>query len=480
MTPRQQKKILEMLESGVPADAVTSQLRMRPTALPRALADDPKFREEFEAAVARQKSEAQKLADAKNRAILETAETRVPPAVEDAQRIQGPAEPSQPAGPLASDEPPNAERWAAIRADAAGLGAGSWGHLLWVERRCVEAGMHPLDPQWLWHFREFYASGKRVDIGRFGLRGAKSISCCRAIVAEVLLGERKIEAGQTGVCPVIAQNMREADDRFSTITAVLGACGVRDVSGTRKDKEGLTFTRSGGGTTARVIETVDSWGHPVEFRVYPCTVSGAAGYTGIAGFCDEVDLWGREGQVNPAERVIEVLFTRFTTQPNARLHIMSASYNHDSDHAKRVEKGDTPLQRVARLGPAGAVKDFEARVQLAATIANCPPELTAPADPMSVDIPCWVSNPIATITTCYELAEGDVKRMLQLYGGRRSSRGGAGGGSSWTLEQLKAFSDSLDEPEVGDRPTLDGGPMRSEHDMIHRTNERAGRGGVTL
>ena len=335
---------------------------------------------------------------------------------------------------ITSGETPWVTVWAQIRRDAAQLAAGEFGQLLWVEQACVKAGMHPLDRQWLWHFQEFYASKKRMDVGRYGLRAAKSDSNCRAITAEVLLTPRRLEPGFVGVCPVMSSNMGEADDRFDTIVQVLSACGLTDLTGLRLPQED-GFQRSGGGSSARVISLRDAQGYKVEFRIYPASISGAAGFTGIAGFCDEVDLWGKEAGANPAKRVFEVLLARYATQPTAKLHVMSASYHHDSEHAAMIAAGDTALQRVARLGADGAAKDTEARATLAVSVGSRDPLLLTPADPKSTDIPCWVSNPIAPIEQCYSLAKGDIKRMMFLYGGRLNPS--AGRAAVMGLEDLR-------------------------------------------
>jgi len=328
--------------------------------------------------------------------------------------------------------------WSEIRKEAAELAPGEYGQLLWVERACVKAGMHPLDRQWLWHFQEFYASKKRVDVGRYGLRAAKSDSNCRAVTAEVLLSPRRLEPGFVGVCPVMSSNMTEADDRFDTIVQVLSACGLTDLTGIRQP-EAEGFQRAGGGSSARVISLRDAQGYKVEFRIYPASISGAAGFTGIAGFCDEVDLWGKEAGANPAKRVFEVLLARYATQPTAKLHVMSASYHRDSEHASMIAAGDTPLQRVARLGVDGAAKDTEARATLAVAIGSRDPMLLTPSDPKSTDIPCWVSNPVAPIDVCYALAKGDIKRMMFLYGGRLNPMGGRV--ASMGLEDLHALGE---------------------------------------
>jgi hypothetical protein len=365
---------------------------------------------------------------------------KAPPAlpIPEAPRRAPPPPPTIPPPLVVSGGDSWVEIWAKIRREAAELAPGEYGQLLWVERACVKAGMHPLDRQWLWHFQEFYASKKRVDVGRFGLRAAKSDSNCRAVTAEVLLTPRRLEPGFVGVCPVMSSNMTEADDRFDTIVQVLSACGLTDLTGVRQPEED-GFQRSGGGSSARVISLRDAQGYKVEFRIYPASISGAAGFTGIAGFCDEVDLWGKEAGANPAKRVFEVLLARYATQPTAKLHVMSASYHHDSEHASMVAAGDTPLQRVARLGVDGAAKDTEARATLAVAIGSRDPLLLTPADPNSTDIPCWVSNPAAPIDACYALAKGDVKRMMFLYGGRLNpSRGRA---ATMGIEDLRALGE---------------------------------------
>src|ERR1044071_1568494 len=329
--------------------------------------------------------------------------------------------------------------WSKIREEAAELAPGETGQLLWVERACVKAGMHALDRQWLWHFQEFYASKKFMDLGRFGLRAAKSDSCCRAITAEVLLTPRRLEPGLVGVCPVIAQNKDEASDRFDTIVQVLSACGLTDLTGVRRpESEG--FARSGGGSGERIIALRDAQGYAVEFRVYPASISGAVGVTGIAGLCDEVDLWGKELGANPAKRVMDLLRTRYTTQPTAKLHEMSASYYRESEHASMIAEGDTPLQRVARLGKDGAAIDTEAGERLAVAIGSSDELLLKPSDPMSTDIPSWVSNPVAPIEACYAFAKGDIKRMVYLYGGRLNLLGG-GKAASMGLDDLRALGD---------------------------------------
>lgn len=424
-------KFLEALRAGDTMVNAAKVARSTLATIQKMIADDDDFAEAVELAVATAG------AYAVEEERPEESTPGVPPAVPPPV-IASPAAPEPPTVTSSSEPPSWVERWATIRAEAAQLGKGGSGQLLWVERQCVQGGMHPMDPQWLWHFSEFYNSQKMLDVGRFGLRAAKSDSCCRAIAAEVLLTQRRLEPGVVGVCPVMSQNMREADDRFDTLVQVLTACGIADLTGTRSKEDG--FQRSGGGNNARVIALRDGDGHPVEFRIYPASVAGAAGFTGIAGFCDEVDLWGKEQGANPARKVFEILLSRYATQPTAKLHVMSASYHHESEHAKMVALGDTTLQRVARLGVEGARKDTEARARLAILINSSDPLLLTPSLPESTDIPCWVSNPVAPIENCYKQSRENIRTMIFLYGGKVNPAGGRQ--ATVTLDEMRALSEA--------------------------------------
>jgi hypothetical protein len=76
-------------------------------------------------------------------------------------------------------------------------------------------------------------------------------------------------------------------------------------------------------------------------------------------------------------------------------------------------------QRVSRLGELGARLDTEARGRLAAMLCSSDPLLLTPGDPLSTDLPTWVTNPTkCPIETCYELADGNLARMISLYGAR--------------------------------------------------------------
>jgi hypothetical protein len=354
------------------------------------------------------------------------------------------------------EDSPAAERWARIREQAARLAPGYLGYVRWVDRCRVDSGtgLHAMDPAWDRHFGDFYETGLLEDVGRYGVRAAKSDSCSTAVTGETLLVERRLAGSIIGVCPVLSANMREAGDRFDTITANLRACGFRDLTGTRGEPAPFEFKTSGGGSSPRVIDLLDSQGHTVAFRVLPASEAGAAGFTGIAGFGDELDLW-RVAGANPAEKVVRVLRSRYLTQPEARLHLMSATYDRESYHSQMIadaEKaradGRAPTRYVARLGAEGSRKDHEARLRLAKLHGLSDPLLLAPPLPADCpDIPSWVTNPVAPIERAYELAEGNLRVMFGLYGGR------VGGAMGETVGRVTALPGRYagTDPRAGSR-----------------------------
>lgn len=391
--------------------------------------------------------------------------TKAPPdwlaaAKRSEELARGEAEPkrSKRASEAGGDD--SAERWARIRETAAALAPSLLGYTLWVDRMRVDSGsgLHAMDARWVQHFAAFYASGKFIDVGRFGVRAAKSDSVCTAIAGEVLLIQRSLAGSIVGVCPVMSANTSEAGDRFDTIKANLRACGFRDLSGSKAAVDPFSFKSSGGGSQKLIVELLDSQDHPVEFRVYPANEAGAAGFTGIAGFGDELDLWGKSTGANPASKVLRVLRSRYTTQPEAKLHLMSATYERDSEHAAMIARGNTPGQYVARIGRDGSAKDYAERMRLAETLRSDDTILTAgPLDPECPDIPCWATNPITPIEEAYAKADGDLRTMFALFGGRLDLVGASGGSQ---LTDIAARMRELrgDQPSAAGLRTFPGLP----------------------
>lgn len=352
-------------------------------------------------------------------------------------------------------------------------GPGRIGQLKWINERgqMMRPALHAIEPLWLDAFSDYYDSGKLIMLARKGLRAGGSSSACPALVRCTTFADRTLDAGTIGVVPIMSATRDEADGRFVTIRSYLRAIGFKPpkkkgASDDDGDEDGVTYEVAPGGITGEfrtrrstsgggVIAMQDRFGHRVQFRILPALVKHGVGYTGIAGFADESDLWPNdpEHHVNPAEKILDRISERFTTTyPGAEMLIFSASYNADSAHKRAVDAAakpgtDDPLTHLVRLGKEGARRDEQARWGLLRETNSDDPRLLAPGDPMSPDLPAWVFNPNdADIGKCFKFSKGDLSRMLGLYGGRAAEHAAehAGGGLAW-CEGLAARNAALND-----------------------------------
>lgn len=374
-------------------------------------------------------------------------------------------------------------REAEALAPASGAGRGKIAALRWVDAKCAAAGLPRLSPWWRGAFETFFDSEKIVCLVRAGLRSGKSYSTCRPVIADMLFQSRVLPRGEDGVCPVVSASKEEANNRFGNLKEVLLACGIREATKESEKADKTRFSATGSSVGGGEIVYYDFEGHRVVLRVKPATLTGLAGFTGVAGFCDEIDLWKGEGSVNPATQVFDIALSRFSTQPAARLFVISASYQKYSLHAALIEKGSTPLVHVATLGQDGANLDNLKRLELAAILADknmldrkAADLLFANADPTSPDIPAWVSNPTVDMWQCFLQSKLDVENMLVRNGGRRSkwdSRAGRGIERALIDDDFVAAARRLGGEEDGlgkQWPGLSAEDPRS-------TRYRGGRGG---
>lgn len=346
--------------------------------------------------------------------------------------------------------------YARVMAEAEDLyGPGRLGMLKWIDRRgqMMRPALHAMEPLWLAAFGEYYASGKLIMLARKGLRAGGSSSACPALTRCAILGRRKLDAGTIGVIPIMSATRDEADGRFVTIRSYLRACGLtppkkKNQDEDEGDEDGIRYEVAPGGIEGTfrsrrstsgggVIAIQDRYDHRIQFRILPALVKHGVGYTGVAGFADESDLWPNdpEHHVNPAEKILDRISERFTTtyddaaltdpsvDPGAEMLVFSASYNADSAFKRAIDaamkNGDRDaLTHLMRLGEIGAKRDEEARRELAAGIGSQDPRLLAAGDSRSPDLPAWVFNPSESIAKCYAFSKDDLSRMLAKYGGR--------------------------------------------------------------
>lgn len=366
--------------------------------------------------------------------------------------------------------------FARIRAEARdAFGPGRLGLLKWVDARgqMMRPAVHALDPMWIDAFAEYYDSGKLIMLARKGLRAGGSSSACPALVRCAFFASRSYDAGTIGVIPIMSATRDEADGRFVTIKAFLRACGL--VPEKVKDEDDAvsyivppggirgtfrTKTSTGGGG---IIIIRDADEHEIHFKVLPALVRHGVGYTGVAGFADESDLWPNdpEHHINPAEKIFDRISERFTTTfPGAEMLIFSASYNADSAHKRLIDEvlrgeGATDLAHLVRLGAEGARRDQDSRHRLAVALGSDDPRLLAPGDPLSPDLPAWVYNPTETIEKCHMFSKRDTSRMLGLYGGRAAENARSRGPLS-NVDPRPAESVTPADVAIGVAPPGDG------------------------
>ncbi len=334
-------------------------------------------------------------------------------AAENAARSEGvrPA-PFAPATGRAKKE---GDRWAIVRDDAAKLGPGLFGLLLWVDALLTSKGFPPLSPWWRWTLGAFYALGIRWLVLLVGRRGGKSSTLCRVAVVEAIFGDHVLSPGDPLVWPIFSTDMAEARGRLRMIAAVLGVLGIEYAEGTIQGRPRITTTTIAGA--------------PLEFRVYPATVAGASGFTAPGVTCDEEAKWrDEESGANPAREVLRAVRPTMATQPRAHGYRCSSAFAESGTHHEAVTSGDGALQVVARLGPflddarAGfyRVADLEVDPDAAHAIREHADALTE----SSTAIPSWVANPtIDPVAT--RVDEPDLLTWLREYGSVSSSAGEA-------------------------------------------------------
>ena len=344
--------------------------------------------------------------------------------------------------------------------EAERIQSGHIGHLAWLDQRCTKLGMHALSPWWGLTFSEFYASGKADLAGCVGLRGGKSDSVIRALVADALFIQRTLDPGTVGVVPIMSARKDDANDRLKALKLVLSASGMSPenegdgVPALPNGVGGLYSVATNGTAGGGIVSTVDSQGHALEFRVLPAKKNAAIGYTALGGFCDELDQWSDNIEhANPADSIIDLLRTRTTTQPDAHLYFFSTSYNRASAHSRMIAAGDTAIQHVVKLGKRGAEIDTESRRRLAKQIKSTDPRLLRESLPTSPFCPTWVAYPAMTIEQCFARSKEDLNILLAWYGGRAEE---APGTRTPTIDGLVEMNERLNSNAARRAPTLDG------------------------
>jgi hypothetical protein len=197
-----------------------------------------------------------------------------------------------------------------------------------LDSALVASAFVPISPWWLDTLRRFLLSGRRQLVVRAGRRGGKSSSLCRFAVSFALAYDLKqIPKGDVGTVAFFSTRQDEAAQRLRTIKAILDALGLKH----------------------RPIESgIELVGRPIVFKVFPASVVGASGFTGILVVCDEVSKWrDSDTGANPSTEVLAAVRPTMATQPDARIVLSSSPLTHEDSHAKAFDAGDNAHQVVA-------------------------------------------------------------------------------------------------------------------------------------
>jgi hypothetical protein len=340
---------------------------------------------------------------------------------------------------VARDPKTGGDRWSKFRQEAAKLGGGTWGVLLYLDGLlAARPGAHAMSPWWRWSLGEWYASGKPVYLGRIGRGGGKSTTQTEVVVTETLFGERDVPPGETWIWPFLSVDMSEANLKVGPLEHALGAVGL----------DNSTLRKFSGGKDGRtVLAYQDARGQQVEVRVYPATVDAMSGPTLAGATNDEEAKWKADkGKgTNSAEDVLDAMAGAFRGDAVTKKHMrISSAWMTRGPHFDDIKAGDNELHYVAHIGPfldvaragfelvagrlAAAGKHDDARMvrQYAATLtANSP------------NVPSWVANPTHDVWGGFLRARQRTRKWLRECG-------------SWS-------SDEADEGDYFDPQTIDLG-----------------------
>jgi hypothetical protein len=233
-----------------------------------------------------------------------------------------------------------ADRWEKLRKDAAQLGEGLYGILLYVDGLIAAKGFPPMSAWWRFTIRRFWQSGKRWLWVRGGRGIGKSTNLARIAVVECLFGDHSwLGPGEAGIWPLMSVDMDESNLKVGVVCAMLEVLGI----------EYEKYVRQLGRTR---ILFQDATGKDIEIRVYPATVTAASGPT-LGGFTgDELAKWknDKDKGTNSADEVIDTIAPAFRARPGTHGYCVSSAWMQEGIHYEMIEAGETDNNCIACIG----------------------------------------------------------------------------------------------------------------------------------
>lgn len=272
--------------------------------------------------------------------------------------------------------------WDGIRAEAAELAPGPFGHILWQEEQLAQRGFPRLSPHTLWNLEAFFASFKRWFLLLGGRGMGKSTLATRLASVLGLLSVRRIPPGQTWIWPFVSVLPEDAKRRLHEIQAIF-----RDVYSMRK----LKITSPDSTPTLLML---DSGGNSISYVSFASTLGHVSGPNTFGCNVDE-----EEKILRSTGEIVGSLAGTFRARHGIRGFRMSSALTQDGTLIASCRKGDTLTNYVAKIGPflddavAGllAVAEWEDAHGYPHN-ADRIRAYTATLTPESYSIPAWLGN----------------------------------------------------------------------------------------
>ena len=187
-------------------------------------------------------------------------------------------------------------------------------------------GYPATSPQWLAALSDFWLSGSLRMVVRKGRQvGASTIIAPRVCVVTCLFGEYRHTRGTRSVFGLSSTKQSEAGERLYNIEHAFRDAGI----------------------DARIRgDVLEVPNKPVVVQCYPATSDAARGANSWAWWEDEMPAWRDGDGANPAAERDAAIVPTGITHPNFRIYSVGTPMGMLDFHARLVDAGDTPQQRV--------------------------------------------------------------------------------------------------------------------------------------
>jgi len=243
------------------------------------------------------------------------------------------------------------DRWEQIQAEAARYAPGPFGRYLWIDAKCIAAGMPATGRWWRYSIGGLYASGKPWGFFCVGRGGGKSTTLEKFSGERSWLTPRRIPPGQTWTWPFISIGPDDANRRVDGLAAVFRAVGLpiigeEDSSGS-KQRDGVKMTRAPRGS----LSLVDARGNPIQLASIAGTIGNVSGPSTIGLTIDEAaKLHDKTTNANPLAEIVASGAQTSRGRPDWQAIVSSSVWERTGTFWLLIEQGPNDSNYVADIG----------------------------------------------------------------------------------------------------------------------------------